>query len=54
MAFTLHINTDSKRKNIKEKCCEVLADFLKQEGYFSVGYNPNDIDIIDIMPLGIV
>ena len=45
MTFTLHISTDSKRKDIKEKCCEVLAEFLKQEGYFSVEFDPNEIDI---------
>lgn len=45
MTFTLHITTDSKRKGIKERCCEVLAEFLKKEGYFSVEFNPNKIDI---------
>ena len=45
MRFTLHISTDSKRKDIKEKCCEVLAEFLKKEGYFSVGFDPREIDI---------
>lgn len=45
MKFTLHISTDSKCKDIKEKCCEVLAEYLKKEGYFSVEYNPNEIDI---------
>lgn len=45
MTFTLHISTDSKRKDIKEKCCEVLVEFLKKDGYFSVGFDPNEIDI---------
>ena len=45
MKFTLHISTDSKRKDIKKKCCEVLAEFLKKEGYFSVGFDPREIDI---------
>ena len=45
MKFTLHISTDSKRKDIKEKCCEVLAEFLKKEGYFDVGYDPREVDI---------
>lgn len=45
MTFTLHISTDSKCKDIKEKCCEVLAEFLKKEGYFSVEYEPNEIDV---------
>ena len=45
MKFTLHISTDSKRKDVKEKCCEVLAEFLKKEGYFSVGFDPMEIDI---------
>ena len=45
MTFTLHITTDSKRKDIKERCCEVLAEFLKKEGYFSVEFNPNEIDV---------
>lgn len=45
MTFTLHISTDSKHKNIKERCCEVLAEFLKKEGYFSVEYDPYEIDI---------
>jgi len=45
MKFTLHISTDSKRNDIKEKCCEVLAEFLKQEGYFSVEFDPSEIDI---------
>ena len=45
MTFTLHITTDSKRKDIKEKCCEVLVEFLKQEGYFSVEFDPSEIDI---------
>lgn len=45
MKFTLFVSTDSKRKDIKEKCCEVLAEFLKKEGYFSVEFNPNEIDI---------
>lgn len=44
MKFTLHISTDSKRKDIKEKCCEVLAEFLKK-GYFSVEFDPNELDI---------
>ena len=45
MKFTLRISTDSKRKDIKERCCEVLAEFLKKEGYFSVGFDPTEIDI---------
>ena len=45
MTFTLHISTDSKRKDIKEKCLEVLAELLKKEGYFSVEFDPNEIDI---------
>lgn len=45
MTFTLHITTDSKRKDIKERCCDILAEFLKKEGYFSVGFDPNEIDI---------
>ena len=44
MKFTLHISTDSKRKDIKERCCEVLAKLLKKEGHFDVGFNPNEID----------
>lgn len=44
MKFTLHIKTDSKRSDIKEKCCDVLAEFLKREGYFSVEYDPYEID----------
>lgn len=34
MTFTLHITTDSKRNDIKDRCCEVLAEILKKEGYF--------------------
>lgn len=45
MKFTLHISTDSKCKDIKEKCCKVLAEFLKKEGYFSVEFDPMEIDI---------
>lgn len=45
MKFTLHISTDSKRKDIKERCCEVLAEFLKKEGYFSVGFDPREVDM---------
>ena len=45
MKFTLHISTDSKRKDITERCCEVLAEFLKKEGYFSIEFEPNGIDI---------
>lgn len=45
MKFTLLISTDSKHKNVKEKCCKVLAEFLKKEGYFSVEFDPNEIDI---------
>lgn len=45
MKFTLHVSTDSKRKDIKEKCCEVLAEFLQREGYFDVGFDPNEINI---------
>ena len=48
MQFTLHISTDSKRKDIKSKCCEVLAEFLKTEGSFDVGYDPREIDIDSI------
>lgn len=45
MTFTLHISTNSKRKDIKERCREVLAEFLKKEGYFSVEFDPNELDI---------
>ena len=45
MKFTLHISTDSKRKDIKDKCCEVLAEFLKKEGYFSVEFDTREVDI---------
>lgn len=45
MTFTLRITTDSKYNDIKERCCEVLAEFLKKDGYFSVEFNPNEIDI---------
>lgn len=45
MKFTLHITTDSKRKDIKERCSDVLAKFLSKEGYFSVEFDPNEIDI---------
>lgn len=45
MEFTLRIKTDSKHKDIKKKCCEVLAEFLKKEGYFSVEFDQNEIDI---------
>ena len=45
MKFTLYVSTDSKRKDIKEICCEVLAEFLKKEGYFSVEFDPNEINI---------
>ena len=45
MKFTLLISTDSKRKDIKEGCCEILAEFLKKEGYFSVEFNPKEVDI---------
>jgi hypothetical protein len=45
MTFTLHISTDSKRKDIKERCCDVLAEFLSKEGYFSVEFDPREIDI---------
>lgn len=48
MKFTLFVKTDSKRKDIKEKCCDVLAEFLKREGYFSVEYDPNELDIDSI------
>ena len=48
MKFTLNISTDSKRKDIKERCCEVLVDFLVKEGYFSVGFDPREIDIDSI------
>ena len=44
MRFTLEVVTDSKRPDIKEKCCEVLAWFLKREGYFGVGFDPNEVD----------
>ena len=49
MKFTLFVKTDSKRKDIKEKCCDVLAEFLKREGYFSVEYDPNELDIDSIV-----
>lgn len=45
MKFTLFVSTESKCKNIREKCCEILTDFLKKEGYFDVGFNPKEIDI---------
>ena len=45
MTFTLHISTDSKRKDIKEKCCEVLANYLRTEGYFDVSFDPREINI---------
>ena len=45
MKFTLHISTNSKRKDIKERCCDVLEEFLKKEGYFSVEFDPREIDI---------
>lgn len=44
MKFTLHISTDSKRNDIKERCCEILAKFLEKEGYFSVEFDPNELD----------
>lgn len=44
MKFTLDVSTDSKRKDIKERCCEVLAEFLKKEGSFDVGFDPREID----------
>lgn len=44
MKFTLYVSTDSKRKDIKQKCCEVLAEFLKKEGYFSVEFDPREIN----------
>lgn len=44
MKFTLHISTDSKRKDIKDECCEVLSEFLKREGGFDVGYDPDELD----------
>ena len=44
MTFTLYIKTDSKRKDIKERCCEVLAEFLKKEGYYSVGFDVDEVD----------
>lgn len=45
MKFTLYVTTYSRRKDIKERCCEVLAKFLTKEGYFSVGFDQNEIDI---------
>ena len=42
MTFTLHISTDSKRKDVKERCSEVLAEFLKKEGYFSIEFDPSE------------
>ena len=45
MKFTLHVSTDSKRKDIKEKCCEVLAEFLNGDGHFDVGFDPREVDI---------
>lgn len=45
MKFTLYVTTDSKRKDIKEKCCDVLAEFLNKEGFYDVGYDPNEVDI---------
>lgn len=45
MTFTLLIKTDSKRKDIKEKCCEILAKFLKKDGYFSIEFDPREVDI---------
>lgn len=48
MKFTLYISTDSKRKDIKIKCCEVLAEFLKKEGYFDVSFDSREVDIDSI------
>ena len=45
MTFTLHISTDSKRKDIKKRCCEILAEFLKKDGYFSIEFDPREVDI---------
>ena len=45
MKFTLHISTDSKCNGIKEKCCEVLAEFLKKDDYFSIEFDPKETDI---------
>ena len=44
MKFTLYVKTDSKRRDIKDKCCHVLAELLKREGYFYVEYDPNELD----------
>ena len=45
MIFTIQVKTESKRTDIKEKCLEVLAEFLKREGYFDVGFDPREPDI---------
>ncbi len=45
MTFTIHVKTNSKRPDIKQKCCEILAEFLKHEGYFGVEFDPNEPDI---------
>lgn len=31
MKFTLHVSTDSKRKDIKQKCCEVLEEEIIED-----------------------
>ena len=44
MRFTIYVTTDSRRRDIKDRCCELLAEFLDREGYFSVEYDPDEID----------
>ena len=42
------LRTDNKelaKKVIKQRCCEVLADSLKKDGYFSVESGPKETDI---------
>lgn len=39
MKFTIDISTDSKQKDIKEKCLSAVNEVLKKDGeYFSAGY----------------
>lgn len=41
------IRTDNKelaKKVIKQRCREILADSLKKGGYFSVEFDPKEID----------
>ena len=49
MRFTIDVSVDTKDKNIKKECLEVLANHLSKKGvYFGVGFNPNEIDIDSI------